>query len=37
MDFSDEPFADFDELLSQLDAGIQERLPAAFTQESLGT
>ncbi len=30
MDFSDEPFADLDELLSQLDARIQERLPAVF-------
>ncbi len=40
MDFSDEPFADLDELLSQLDAHIQEQLQAAaisFSQESLRT
>ncbi len=37
MDFSDEPFADLDEFLSQVDARIKERLPAAFTQDSLGT
>ncbi len=29
MDFSDEQFADLDELLSQLDARIQERLAAS--------